>query len=53
MLTIQRDKRYYQLNVPAAWEDTVREWIENRAEIERLMEELSDLHWEKVRNRQG
>ena len=41
-----------QMYVPRAWETAVREWIEHYAQARRLMDELSSLHWEKVRQRQ-
>ena len=41
-----------QMYVPRAWETAVREWIEQYAQARRLMDELSSLHWEKVRRRQ-
>ena len=40
-----------QLYVPAEWEDTVREWIANYNKTREFMEDLSAVHWEKVRTR--
>jgi hypothetical protein len=30
----------------------VRQWIEQYAQTRRLMDELSNLHWDKIRQRQ-
>ena len=42
-----------QLYVPQDWEQTVRQWVKDYQEARELMEELSRLHWQKVRERQG
>lgn len=41
-----------QMYVPRHWEMAVRQWIEQYAQARRLMDELSNLHWQKVRQRQ-
>jgi hypothetical protein len=41
-----------QMYVPRHWEMAVRQWIEQYVQARRLMDELSDLHWQKVRQRQ-
>jgi hypothetical protein len=41
-----------QMYVPRQWEMAVRQWIQQYAQARRLMEELSDMHWDKVRKRQ-
>ncbi len=41
-----------QMYVPRQWETAVRQWIEQYAQARRLLDELSDLHWQKVRHRQ-
>ena len=40
-----------QLYVPKSQEAKVRKWIEQYEQVERLLEEISDLHWKKVRHR--
>ena len=52
VLTLTRNRRTRQLYVPPAWEDTVRQWVENAWQIDQQLEALSDLHWEKVRKRE-
>jgi hypothetical protein len=37
--------------VPEEWEDRVRQAVENHQVMERLIEELSDLEWQRLRER--
>jgi len=41
-----------QLYVPADWEQTVRQWVQDYQKARELMEEVSRIHWQKVRERQ-
>lgn len=41
-----------QMYVPRQWESAVRRWIAQYAQARRLMDELSSLHWQKIRQRQ-
>ena len=41
-----------QMYVPKQWEAPVREWIEQYTQARQLMDDLSRLHWDKVRQRQ-
>jgi len=38
--------------VPKQWEQTVQQWIDNYREARKLMDDVSRIHWDKVRNRQ-
>ena len=38
-------------DVPRHWEAAVRQWIGQYARARELLDELSRLHWDKVRNR--
>ncbi len=40
-----------QLFVPRPWEERVRQAVENHQEMERLIEELSDLEWKRLKER--
>lgn len=40
-----------QMYVPRRWEAAVRQWIEQYAQARRLLDELSGVHWDKVRQR--
>ena len=42
-----------QLYVPERFEQTVRDWIDQYGQARKLMDELSRIHWDKVRHRQG
>jgi len=50
-LVVSEAGRSRQLYVPRDWEPAVRAWIANYGQARRLMDELSSLHWEKVRQR--
>ena len=41
-----------QMYVPRQWEAAVRQWIEQYTQARQLMDDLSRLHWDKVRHRQ-
>jgi hypothetical protein len=38
--------------VPRAWEEGVRQSVENHQEMERLIEELSDWEWKRLKERE-
>lgn len=50
-LETSQDGGMARLHVPSDLWDTVREWSANYAEIRDLLETLSRIHWEKLRNR--
>ena len=41
-----------QMYVPRRWEAAVRDWIDNYGKARGLMDDLSRLHWDRVRQRQ-
>ncbi len=43
--------RTRQLYVPKDWESRVRRWVENHHRARQLMEEISRIYWDKVRDR--
>ena len=51
-LVVTESGKGRQMYVPRQWEMAVRQWIEQYAQARRLMDELSNLHWQKVRQRQ-
>ena len=51
-LVVTQDGKGRQMYVPRQWEPAVRQWIEQYTQARRLMDELSDMHWQKVRQRQ-
>jgi len=51
-LVISENGRTRQLYVPKDWESRVRLWVEDYHRARQLMEEVSRIYWDKVRNRQ-
>jgi len=51
-LVVTQGGRTRQLYVPKAWEGRVRQWAMDYQRIRHLLEELSQIHWQKVHNRQ-
>lgn len=50
-LVVSVEGKYRQIYVPRAFEEVVRRWVENHSKARKLLEELSNLHYEKLRNR--
>jgi len=40
------------LFVPGEWEKDVTEWVEKNKEIRELLDQLSTIYWEKIKNRE-
>lgn len=51
-LVVTQGGRTRQLYVPKAWEGRVRQWVMDYQHVRHLLEELSQIHWQKVHNRQ-
>jgi len=51
-VVISENGRTRQLFVPKDWEPLVRQWVENHRQARQLMEEISRIYWDKVRQRQ-
>lgn len=45
------DGKLRQVCIPKAWEERVREAIRNHQELQRLVEEISELEWKRLRER--
>jgi len=41
-----------QLFVPKAWEEDVREWVQNHHDARAILEEISRAHWARVQKRE-
>ncbi|MDP7304275.1 MAG: hypothetical protein QGG09_14315 [Pirellulaceae bacterium] len=52
-LMLRKQGKLHQLYVPKQWEQAVQQWVDNDHEIRDLMEQISQLHWQRVKNRQG
>jgi hypothetical protein len=52
-LVITEKGRTRQLYVPKDFEPLVRRWVEDYHQARELMEEISRIYWDKVRERKG
>lgn len=52
-LVVTENGQSRQLYIPKEWEQTVQHWIEQYRKARGLMDDISRIHWEKVRNRQS
>ncbi len=52
-LVVTEGGKSRQLYVPRDWEQTVRQWVRDYQKARELMEEVSRIHWRKVRERKG
>ena len=50
-LMASKDGKQRQMFVPKSQESRVRKWLEQYKQAERLLEEISDMHWKKILNR--
>jgi len=51
-LVISQNGRARQFFVPKDWESRVRLWVQDYHRARELMEEVSRIYWDKMRNRQ-
>jgi hypothetical protein len=52
-LVVSEGGRTRQLYVPKDWEAVVRRWVQGYRQAQELMEEISRIHWDKVRDRRN
>jgi hypothetical protein len=52
-LVISENGRTRQLFLPKDWESRVRRWVEDYHHARDLLEAVSRIYWDKVRQRQG
>jgi hypothetical protein len=50
-LVVSHGGKLRQLFIPQAYEEKVRQWIEEYRRAEKLLEEIADIHWVKLQNR--
>jgi hypothetical protein len=50
-LVQKRQGKQHQICVPKAWEKRVRQAVSNYQQMQRLIEEVSDLEWKRLRER--
>ncbi len=51
-LVQRRDGKLRQLFIPKAWEARVRQALGNFQELQALVDQLSELEWERLKNRE-
>ena len=51
-LSVRDSGKARQVFVPRALEDTVRRWVENHGKVKELIEEISQLHYRKLADRE-
>jgi hypothetical protein len=51
-LVVHRDGELRQLCIPKTFEPHVRQWVRNYQEVKELLEQISELYWDKTRKRQ-
>jgi hypothetical protein len=51
-LVSSKDGKLRQLFVPRSQEGKVRKWLEQYRQVEEWLEEISDLHWGMIQNRE-
>jgi hypothetical protein len=51
-LVSKQDKQVRQLFVPASLESRVRTWVDEYQHVQDLVEQISEMYWEKIRNRE-
>jgi hypothetical protein len=52
-LMLRENGKLRQLYIPVAYEARVRQWVDNHKQLKELLRELSDVHWERIKQRQG
>lgn len=51
-LVVSQDGKQRQLFIPRSYERKVQQWIDEYRRAEQLLQEIADVHWAKVRNRE-
>ncbi len=51
-LVASKDGKLRQLFVPQSYEARLRKWLAQYKEAENLLEQISDLYWEKIQKRE-
>ena len=51
-LIVSDGKRRRQLYIPRDWHERVRQWVDNHHKIKDLINEISELHWDRIKRRQ-
>jgi len=52
-LMLSEGGRLRQLFIPKAYEQQVRQWVANHKELKGLLKQISEVYWNKVKQRHG
>jgi hypothetical protein len=50
-LVRSKDGRIEQLHIPHEWEDEAKQWVERYRQMRQHLEKISDMHWERLKER--
>lgn len=50
-LVRSKDGRIEQLHIPEEWEDRARQWVKQYREMRENLEKVSDMHWQRLKER--
>jgi hypothetical protein len=51
-LMLRHKGQFQQLYIPRSYEAQVRQWVANHQQIKKLLQEISQIYWKKVQQRQ-
>jgi hypothetical protein len=51
-LVVSQDGKPRQLFIPQSYDKKVRQWIDEYRRAEQLLQEIADIHWAKLQNRE-
>ena len=52
-LVVSEEGKPKQLFIPKQYEQRVRQWVANHQELKQLIRKISQVYWQKVKQRQG
>jgi hypothetical protein len=52
-LMLREEGKLRQLYIPSRYEPQVRQWVANQQKVKQLLKEISEVYWQKVKQRQG
>lgn len=52
-LVLSEGGRQRQLYIPKQFQDRVRQWVQNHRLARQLIHEISQMHWVRIKQRQG
>ena len=52
-LMLSEEGKLRQLYIPSRYEPRVRQWVANQQKVKQLLKEISEVSWQKIKQRQG